>query len=216
LERDTAEAEVIKWLTIANKVNRDDNQAILYPVLLIMFTMYNNFKCYSTINMPGCNHEHLGTSVAGSYDLLNDDYKLWRLLDYTCRLIKAASSKALQRCRLSDQTAIILSAVDLLDNNPMPIELARLGKRKPQTMTAILNRMTKQGLILKTIDEHKKNIRRISLTPKGQLALQRAADITAYHKIFSSLSREKREQLKECLEELRDIAQKLCKIRSRP
>jgi DNA-binding MarR family transcriptional regulator len=47
----------------------------------------------------------------------------------------------------------------------MPIEISRYGKRKPQVLLG-LNKMEKQGLLVKARDEQKRNTFRISLTEK--------------------------------------------------
>jgi DNA-binding MarR family transcriptional regulator len=142
---------------------------------------------------------------------LTQEYRLWRLLSYTERLISAANSKALRRIGLSHDTSAILAAVWRLHNNAMPIEIARYGLRKPQTITSSIDKMVKKGLLIKSRDENKKNTFRVSLTEKGKLAYQKATSLTMYKRIMSTLSEEQRKQLEECLEELKKSTQKYLK-----
>jgi DNA-binding MarR family transcriptional regulator len=142
-------------------------------------------------------------------ETLDQYYTLWRLLDYTCRLVNTARAKPLRRIGLSHESAAILSAVSRLNNRATPIELARYATRKPQTMTSILNKMEKQGLILKTLDEDKKNSYKISLTEKGQQLFQKAAKVYVYQRILSTLSEEQRRELREMLEIVKEKAKRL-------
>lgn len=139
------------------------------------------------------------------------EYRLWRLMDYTARLINAARAKPLFKIGLSKETAAILSAVLRLHNNAMPIEIARYGIRKPQTTTSMINKMVKKGLLVRTIDKTKKNIFRISLTEKGRIAHQKMTSLKIYKKIMSTISEEQKKNLEETLNELKKNAKKYTK-----
>jgi len=138
------------------------------------------------------------------------DHELWQLFVYAHRLISSAGEKTLLKYGLSYNTVSLLAALSHIDHDPMPVELARGGKRKPQTVTSTLNRMEKQGLLKRTRDEQRKNTFRVSLTEKGKMAYQKAATIDVYHNVMSSLSEERRAQLRACLEELIASASKYC------
>jgi DNA-binding MarR family transcriptional regulator len=91
----------------------------------------------------------------------------------------------------------------------MPSEIARWLSKEPQTITSILDRMQKKGLIKKTHDRKRKNVFRVALTAKGKQAYEAIAKAEGYHIIFSALSGEKRQALKEILTELSKSATKL-------
>jgi DNA-binding MarR family transcriptional regulator len=139
----------------------------------------------------------------------NPSYDLFRSMDYLCRLINSARSKKLRRIGLSYETASILSGVYKLNNYAMPIELSRYGRRKPQSITEELSRMEKKGLLIKTRDEKKKNVFRVSLTEKGLAAHEKVQKIAIFEKIFSALSEERLQSLGESLELLKDKAKKI-------
>jgi DNA-binding MarR family transcriptional regulator len=141
---------------------------------------------------------------------LDPDYELWQLFTYTHRLISSASANRLRKQKLTHNMVAILSLLYQMDHDPMPIELARIGKRTPQTITSALDRMEKQGLLKRVKDKQRKNSFRISLTEKGHRVYCKAAEINVYHKIMSTLSDDKRKLFKECLFELMSNANKYC------
>ncbi|MBM3148827.1 MAG: winged helix DNA-binding protein, partial [Chloroflexi bacterium] len=85
-----------------------------------------------------------------------------------------------------------------------PAQISRWMVRKPHSISGLLSRMEKAGLIRKTKDLHKKNLVRVSLTEKGEAAYKLAMKREMLHKIMSSLSPEQRKQLSSALEILRD------------
>lgn len=130
---------------------------------------------------------------------------------YTCRLIEAAKIKPLRRIGLTLETAAVLSGVRSLHNKAMPTEIAKRGARTPQTLTTSIKKMVARGLLVKEQDKIKKNVFRVSLTPKGQIAYQKASSIYIYRRILASLSKEDRNNLKKCLEIIEENVKKLLK-----
>jgi DNA-binding MarR family transcriptional regulator/transposase len=133
---------------------------------------------------------------------VNPDYKLWQLFAYTYRLIDSTSGAIFRKYGLSLSTVAILSILYQTGQNFKPIEFARICRRKPNTITVILNKLEKRGLLKKTNDKYRKNAKRVSLTKKGQLVIQNVANNNLYHKIFAKLSEEKRQQFTDCLYDL--------------
>lgn len=119
----------------------------------------------------------------------------------TSHAIATAYQNTLRQFHIAPQTALILVAISRLDN-PSPVVVSKDVHRKPQTITAILNRMEMTGLIEKTINENKKNSYTIHLTKKGWSVHARIRDITIFRKITETLPEEKRKNFKECLEQM--------------
>jgi len=115
--------------------------------------------------------------------------------------IETAFRKKLRQSHIPPQVALILVAIARLDE-PSPTEVSKDVHRKPQTITAILNRMETMGLIQRTINENKKNSYIIHLTKKGWAVHSRIGSITIFKKVVKALPEEKRWQLKECLEQM--------------
>ena len=84
----------------------------------------------------------------------------------------------------------------------MPAEIARWMLREPQTITSIINRMVKKGLIRKTRDARRKNVIRLSLTEKGEKAYELSIKRESFHRIMSTLTEGKRQMLHEILVDL--------------
>ena len=130
------------------------------------------------------------------------DYALWVLLIQAYRSANYTRAKELRKCQLSLTQAGVLEIVKSLDNYAKPIDIARRMFREPQTMTTIIDIMLKKGLIKTTKDVNRKNIVRISLTEKGENAYEESLVTESVHQIMSSLTDEKRQQLRKCLEEI--------------
>jgi DNA-binding MarR family transcriptional regulator len=115
--------------------------------------------------------------------------------------VEGAIKKELRRQGIPPKIGAMLAEIYRM-NYPSPIELARISGRKPQTITAILNRMEDKGLVTRVTNERKKNTYRIYLTRKGLLAYQKVLDIDVFHQVIKNFSEGKLLQFRECLEEI--------------
>jgi len=84
-----------------------------------------------------------------------------------------------------------------------PSEISRWLIREPHTISTLLIRMEKQGLLRKTKDLERKNIVRITLTDKGEEALRQAMKTDTIVNIMSYLSDKEQDCLRTHLETLR-------------
>ena len=80
--------------------------------------------------------------------------------------------------------------------------------REPQTITSIIERMVKKGLINRVHDARRNNVVRLSLTEKGKRAFEESDKRESFHAIMSVLNEEKREMLNEILMDLLKAAKK--------
>ena len=102
-----------------------------------------------------------------------------------------------------------LLLIEAFGNKITAAEIARQTWRKPHTISTLLQRMEKKGLIKRTKGSDKRRTRRISLTKKGLEAYRHSIVRESMHKLMSSLTKEERQQLESCLKKLRDQALKL-------
>jgi DNA-binding MarR family transcriptional regulator len=109
--------------------------------------------------------------------------------------------KTLQRNHIHPRIAVITIAIFHM-GNPSPIELARKTGRTPQTITDVLNRMEKLGLINKVINENKRNSYTIQLTAKGLKIIEKIRGINVFSKVVSALTEEERRQLMTCIQKM--------------
>ena len=100
----------------------------------------------------------------------DQDYRLWVLLHQTRDAVHIARKKELGRFEISTIQAAALFIIQAIGEQATPAEISRWLFRKPHSVSGLLNRMEKEGLVKKTKDLDKKNLVRVTLTEKGRQA----------------------------------------------
>ena len=93
---------------------------------------------------------------------VKEDFTLWVLLRQAKDAVFKATGKELSRYGISPEQAGVLSIVQSLDNKATPAEISRWLLREPHTVSGILSRMEKKGLLRKTTDLDRKNLVRVT------------------------------------------------------
>ncbi len=137
------------------------------------------------------------------------DYALWMLIVQTRDAIRKARQKELDRYSVSSRQSGVLSAIHSIGNKATPAKISRWVLWEPHTVSEILSRMEKKGLVRKVKDLDRKNQVRIVLTEKGRKAYRQASKRESIKAIMSSLSEEERQQLAASLQRLRGEALKV-------
>ena len=137
-----------------------------------------------------------------------EDEELWALLAQTKDAIFGARQKQLRRYGISATQATALLAIQAIGDKATPAEISRWLFRKPHSVSELLSRMEKEGLVRKIKDLNRRNLVRVELTEKGYEACYQSMKEESIHKIMSSLSEEDRQQLRSILGRLRDEALK--------
>ena len=134
---------------------------------------------------------------------LSRNEKAWVRLFGTATVVERARELELAHIGISTIQAGVLFILKSTTDPVTPSQLARMLYRKAHSMSALLKRMQKQGLIKRTRDLEQKNLVRISLTKKGEeiFSLQWAAKVT--NNITACLSERELDALEKCLEKLR-------------
>jgi len=140
---------------------------------------------------------------------LNENELLWGRLFLTTTLVERAREVELSRVKISLIQAMVLYALKLSKEPLTPSRLARMLCREPHSMSALIDRMEKQGLVKKKHDLFPKNLVRVVVTAKGEEAFQRQRSVNAVINITSSLTKEERETLGSCADKLRLRASEL-------
>ena len=136
-------------------------------------------------------------------------YNLWVLLSQTRNAILRVRQKELDRSNISVAQAAILFAIRSIGDKATPAEIARCILRTPHSVSVVLSRMEKKGLVSKAKDLDRKNLVRVMLTEKGLKAIDHQSNKPeSILRIMSDLSDEERQQLGLYLQELRDKALK--------
>jgi DNA-binding MarR family transcriptional regulator len=97
----------------------------------------------------------------------------------------------------------------------IPAHISRWLFREPHTVSQLLMRMERQGLIKRTKDLDHKNQLRITLTEKGEKAYQKQIEMRVISEILSSISPEECDKLGANLKIMRDEAIRVLDSRTR-
>ncbi|MFA5066405.1 MAG: MarR family transcriptional regulator, partial [Dehalococcoidia bacterium] len=97
---------------------------------------------------------------------------------------------------------------DAMGKDVTPARISRMLLREPHSISGILMRMEKQGLIKRTKNMERKNLIRITLTAKGENALKQAMKKEGTKRVLYKLSAEQQRQLKTTLTMLKEAGMK--------
>jgi DNA-binding MarR family transcriptional regulator len=143
-----------------------------------------------------------------TYVEINDIVKLSYLLKQTSEAINRYRERDLRRYHITPEQAGVLRCIYNYGEKATPTVLTRWLSRKPSSVSVLLGRMEKHGLILKTADSKKKNVIRLSLTERGLEAYRYASEYNSFVNVFEALSPDKLLQLWDLLKPLLDRALK--------
>lgn len=139
-----------------------------------------------------------------------EEFKLWVMLEQAHSAVFAAREKDLAQYKTSPMKAAVLFIVQQIGNEATPAEIARWILRKSHTVSGLLDRMEKDGLIIRKKNLPKKNLVRVTLTDKGKRTLRNSMKRESIRRIFAAVpKKEDRQQLYTQLEKLRAKGLKL-------
>jgi DNA-binding MarR family transcriptional regulator len=134
------------------------------------------------------------------------EYDIWILLSRVYHLIAMLRKLELSKFSILPTQSYILFIIKALGNDTTPSNISEFVYQQRSSISDILNRMEKQGLIKKT--NHSGGNKRVivTLTNKGEKALTLSRNREYLHKVMSSLTDEEKHKLESGLELLRDSA----------
>ena len=132
--------------------------------------------------------------------LSNENYRLWARLSQTRDIVYKARERELSQFGISPAEARALTVLSVMGVPLTAADLSRWLIREPNTLSSLLDRMGREGLIKKTRDSNNKKILKISLTQKGKRACTQVAKMKTIERIFSGIPDEQRQQLMSCLD----------------
>ena len=135
-----------------------------------------------------------------------DFYYLWVLFSQTRDAIVKVRERELQSYGISERHSQLLFIIKLIGRDATPAGIARWLFREPHSISEILNRMEKQGLIRKVKDLKRKNQVRIEITEKGEDQYRRSFIPRNIPDTFSKLSEGEQRQFVAILMKLRETA----------
>jgi len=110
--------------------------------------------------------------------------------------------KELQRYNMTPEQAQVLMIAQELDNKGTPAEISRKLVRQPHTISALVNRMERKGLVSKVKDLERKNMVRVALTKKGEKALEVSRKGGPIRRILGILNEGERREFHDYLERI--------------
>ena len=132
--------------------------------------------------------------------------EIWALLDQACTAMGRVADNELSQAGISMMQGAVLFFVKNAKEPVTPAQISRWLFREPHTISQLLIRMEKQGLVKRTKDLDRKNMLRITLTEKGEQAYQKQTEMRVVSRILSTLSTEELDKLGASLRKLRDEA----------
>jgi DNA-binding MarR family transcriptional regulator len=134
----------------------------------------------------------------------------WIQLEILSAILHRAGDLELAKIGLNLPQVMVLYCVNASPEPMTPMKLARLMHKQPHTISALVHRMEAKGLLKTRHDLKRKNWLRISLTSKGEEALQRWPTVTVVpDTLTSSLSKRELETLRATTKKLHAVGLKL-------
>jgi len=136
------------------------------------------------------------------------DFIIWALLNQAKDTLFKVRGNELNQYGISATESQVLFTINDLGGRTTPAAISRRVYREHNTVTALLGRMEKKGLISKVRDQERKNIWRIDMTEKGKGVLRQSTKMESIHMVISILSDDELKQLETYLRKIRDNALK--------
>jgi DNA-binding MarR family transcriptional regulator len=134
-------------------------------------------------------------------------YRIWVRLHRVVELIVRSREKELARYGVPIRQVATLFAIHAFEDKATLTQLADFLGRRPHTISSILTRMEKDGLIRKRADEARHNVVRVSLTEKGLQAYANTTRRESINRIMTALAGNEQAQLGHFLERMEKEAQ---------
>jgi len=132
-----------------------------------------------------------------------ENVRLCWMLILVAHIMQSTFENELEQCGVSAKSANLIYLIKAVGPDATPSSISKKVYLRPNTISSLLTRMERNGLIVKSKGLRKRNQVRISITPKGlkshELWLEKA---TLFNDIMSCLSADERIQLMGMLKKL--------------
>lgn len=129
------------------------------------------------------------------------DFRLWRYMDHTRYMIFRSREKELAQVGLTPEQAYVLDILDAAGGATTINHIAQATQRQHNSISTLMTRMAKLGLIRKTRTRRDKRIYRIALTSKGR-SIFTTIPRSSVTQALSCLSAEEKTRMVEYLDRL--------------
>jgi MarR family 2-MHQ and catechol resistance regulon transcriptional repressor len=131
----------------------------------------------------------------------NTVMRLWLLLRRVGDALDLCQDSVFSKYGLTTEQFGVLTSIK--SRGPLrPTDLARIMERTPNSMSMLIDRMVKAGLVRRTRDRKDRRVVTVSMTSKGETAVEPAIPVgwEFIHQILSPLSRDDQRALADMLE----------------
>lgn len=131
--------------------------------------------------------------------------RLWLLLHRVRDMLVRCEDSMLSAYGLTVEQCGLLGSVKARGGSLRPVDLAQILERSPNSVSMLVDRMVRAGLVRRTRDRKDRRVVNVSLTSKGERALEPAAPAgwELIQEVLSSLSVEDRLALASMLERIK-------------
>jgi len=142
--------------------------------------------------------------------LANTDLRFWYLIHRTRDAFRICEDQIFSKHGLSTEQYAVLATMKYLGNPTRPTAIARWLERSTNSMSLMIERMVRAGLIKRVRDKSDRRVVQLTITSKGESALRPAtlAGLEFIQKVLSPLSYEDRHTLVALLDTLKYEASK--------
>lgn len=146
---------------------------------------------------------------------LDSNYNLYLLLYLTHTALFNARYQEIKEFGLTSMEMALLTVVDGLGDAATPSEISRWMMRRRPTISGLLDRMERNGLVKRSARRDSRKLKRVTMTEKGRKALNKAREKDIWQTIIGSLADDDFKQLWSLLEKLKDTATTLTEGREK-
>ena len=112
------------------------------------------------------------------------DYDLWMLFNQASYAAIRSRERELGKHGVARMHAAVLYILKAATVPVTPAEISRWLFREPHTMSTLVDRMAKKGLVRKTKNPEKKNLVIVEITEKGEEAFRRVMEMHSIDDLF--------------------------------
>lgn len=134
----------------------------------------------------------------------DQDYELWLLLNQVRDVLLKAREKELRLHGVTATQAAALFIIEAIGNEATATEISRWLLREHHSVSGLLSRMEKEGLISRSKDFPIKSLARVTLTEKGRQAYYQSAKRASIRNTMCILSQEEHQQMSSLLKKVRN------------
>ena len=137
---------------------------------------------------------------------LGSNYNLYLLLYLTHAALFNARYREIRGFGLTSMELALLTVVDGLGDAATPSEISRWMMRKRPTVSGLLDRMERNGLVKRSPYRGSRKLKQVTMTDKGRRALDKANQKDVWKTIIGAMPDDDFKQLWSLLERLKDAA----------